>query len=137
MQRRTFIKAGSLTALAAVSGVAMRDSSAQQVPNSSGTALPKLKAPANACDCHHHIYDPARFPMVPTPGRPAPSNGSMAEYRLLQKRIGTTRHVVVQPRNYGIENDVTLDALTQANGNARGVAVVRPTISDADLKRFD
>lgn len=137
MERRTFIKAASMAAAASVSGVAMRESSAQQVPNSSGTAPPKLKAPANACDCHHHIYDPARFAMVPTPGRPAPSNGSMAEYRLLQKRIGTGRHVVVQPRNYGVENEVTLDALAQANGNARGVAVVRPTISDADLKRFD
>jgi predicted TIM-barrel fold metal-dependent hydrolase len=107
------------------------------VPNSSGTAPPKLKAPANACDCHHHIYDPARFAMVPTPGRPAPSNGSMQEFRLLQKRIGTTRHVVVQPRNYGVENEVTIDALKQAGGNARGVAVVRPTITDEELKRFD
>jgi predicted TIM-barrel fold metal-dependent hydrolase len=60
----------------------------------------------------------------------------MPEYRLLQKRIGTTRHVVVQPRNYGIENEVTLDALKQAGGNARGVAVVRPTVTDAELKRF-
>ena len=114
----------------------MREGNAQTVPNSSGTAPPKLKAPANACDCHHHIYDPARFAMVPTPGRPQPSNGSMVEYRLLQKRIGTTRHVVVQPRNYGVENEVTLDALKQAAGNARGVAVVRPTVTDAELKRF-
>ncbi len=135
--RRTFIKAASLAAVAATtSAISMRESSAQQVPNSSGIAPPKLKAPVNACDCHHHIYDAARFPLAPTPGRPPPSNGSMVEYRMLQKRIGTTRHVVVQPRNYGIDNDVTLDALKQANGNARGVAVVRPTITDADLKRF-
>ncbi|MDB5809696.1 MAG: amidohydrolase 2 [Betaproteobacteria bacterium] len=123
-------------AAVATAGISMRETLAQQVPNSSGTAPPKLKAPVNACDCHHHIYDPARFAMVPTPGRPAPSNGSMAEYRLLQKRIGTTRHVIVQPRNYGTENEVTIDALKQANGNARGVAVVLPTISDAELKRF-
>jgi D-galactarolactone isomerase len=135
--RRTFIKSASMAAIAAVTaGRGMRESLAQQVPNSSGTAPPKLKAPPNACDCHHHIYDPARFPMVPTPGRPAPSNGSMQEFRLLQKRIGTTRHVVVQPRNYGVENEVTLDALKQAAGNARGVAVVRPTITDAELKRY-
>jgi predicted TIM-barrel fold metal-dependent hydrolase len=136
--RRTFIKAASMAAaVAATSGVAMREGNAQPVPNSSGTASPKLKAPPNACDCHHHIYDPARFPMVDTPGRPPPSNGSMAEYRLLQKRTGTTRHVVVQPRNYGVENEVTLDALKQAAGNARGVAVVRPTITDAELNRFN
>ena len=135
--RRTFIKAASMAAVAATTtGIFMRESHAQQVPNSSGTAPPKLKAPANACDCHHHIYDAARFTPVPTPGRPAPTNASMTEYRLLQKRIGTTRHVVVQPRNYGIENEVTLDALAQAGGNARGVAVVRPTVTDAELKRF-
>ena len=44
-----------------------RDARAQgAVPNSEGTESPKLKAPANACDCHMHIYDPARFPMVPS-----------------------------------------------------------------------
>jgi predicted TIM-barrel fold metal-dependent hydrolase len=30
----------------------------QRVPNSAGTAPPRLNVPANACDCHHHIYDP-------------------------------------------------------------------------------
>ena len=44
-------------------------------------------------------------------------------YRLLQKRIGTTRVVVVQPRNYAIDNRVTLDAIAQLGPNARGVAV--------------
>jgi D-galactarolactone isomerase len=138
--RRTFIKAASAVTLAATTGgISMRQSHAQPVPNSIGTAPPKLKAPVNACDCHHHIYDPARFPMPPNPNprRQAPSNGTVADYRLLQKRIGTTRSVVVQPRNYAIDNAVTLDALAQFAGNARGVAVVHPTITDAELKRFD
>ncbi len=110
----------------------------QPVPNSSGTAPPKLKAPANACDCHHHIYDPARFALPePRPARPLPPNSTVEDYRLLQKCIGTTRNVVVQPRHYGIDNAVTLDALQQLGANARGVAVVHPTISDAELKRFN
>jgi predicted TIM-barrel fold metal-dependent hydrolase len=96
---------------------------------------PKLKAPANA-DCHMHTYDPACFAMPPNP-RPAPTNGRVEEYRLLQKRIGTTRVVIVQPRNYGTENEVTLYAIAQLGPGARGVAVVHPTITDADLKRFD
>ncbi len=116
-------------------GKPVRDGHAQQVPNSTGTEPPKLKAPANACDCHMHIYDPARFPMPPSK-RPAPSNGTVAEYRLLQKRIGTTRVVIVQPRNYATENAVTLDAIAQLGPNARGVAVVHPTVTDAELKRF-
>lgn len=83
----------------------MPEGRAQQVPNSAGTAPPRLKAPANACDCHHHIYDPARFPPPPNPNprRPMPSSGAVPDYRLLQKRIGTTRSVVVQPRHYVID----------------------------------
>jgi D-galactarolactone isomerase len=115
------------------SGLAVGESHAQQVPNSAGTNPPKLKAPANAADCHMHIYDSARFPMPPNP-RVAPSNATAAEYRLLQKRIGTTRVVIVQPRNYATDNRVTLDAIAQLAPNARGVAVVNPSVTDADLK---
>jgi D-galactarolactone isomerase len=104
------------------------------VPNSSGTAAPKLKAPANACDCHMHVYDGARFP----PARPQlrmQANAAVPDYRLLQRRIGTTRTVVVSPAAYGTDNRVTLDAIA-ALGNARGVAVVHPSITDAELKAF-
>ena len=110
----------------------------QPVPNSSGTAPPRLKAPPNACDCHHHIYDTARFALPdPRPAKPAPTQSTVAEYRLLQQCIGTTRNVVVQPRHYGTDNAVTLDALAQFGATARGVAVVHPTISDAQLQRFN
>ena len=60
------------------------------VPNSVGTNTPKLKAPDNATDCHMHIYDPARFYMPPNQ-RVAPTNATVEDYRLLQKRNGTTR----------------------------------------------
>jgi predicted TIM-barrel fold metal-dependent hydrolase len=136
--RRTFIKGAAMAGIAATtSGIGARQGHAQAVPNSVGTAPPKLKAPRNACDSHHHIYDPARFPMPPSKGRAAPSNGTVLDYRLLQKRIGTTRSVVVQPRNYAIENEVTIDALKQLAPNSRGVVVVHPTIADAELKRFN
>lgn len=138
--RRTLTKGASAADVTATtSTMTIQQGHAQPVPNSTGTAPPKLKAPAYACDCHHHIYDPSRFPMPPTPNpsRPAPSNGTVADYRLLQKHIGTTRSVVVQPRHYATDNEVTLDALKQLGANARGVAVVRPTITDAELKRFN
>lgn len=112
----------------------MQNRSAQQaVPNSSGTEPPRLKAPANAADCHIHIYDPRFHPPVAKP-----SNSTVQDYRLLQKRIGVTRVVIVQPRNYATDNSVTLDAIRQLGvGNARGVAVVRPTVTDAELKTLD
>src|SRR5947209_7725915 len=127
--RRTFLRGAGLAALTAA-GILPCESRAQiAVPNSSGTEPPKLKAPALACDCHHHIYDTARFAPVQ---RPEP-NASVAEYRLLQRRIGTTRDVVVTPSAYGTDNRVTLDAISQLGANARGVAVIHPTITDAEL----
>ena len=133
--RRTFLKGAGVVALA-TTGVHAREAGAQiQVPNSTGTALPKLKAPANATDCHMHIYDPARFPMPPSQ-RVAPTNAAVPEYRLLQRRLGTTRVVVVQPRNYATDNRVTVDAIARLGPNARGVAVLHPTASDAELKRL-
>jgi len=104
IERRTFIKGASMAAITATtSGLHVGQGHAQQVPNSVGIEPPKLKAPANAADCHMHTYDPARFPMPPNP-RPAPTNATVEDYQLLQKRIGTTRVVIVQPRNYATDN---------------------------------
>ena len=134
--RRTFIKGVSMAAItAAISGGQVEEGHAQEVSNSVGTEPPKLKAPLNAADCHMHTYDPARFPMPPNP-RAAPSSATAEHYRLLQKRIGTTRVVIVQPRNYATDNRVTLYAISQLGPEARGVAVVTPAITDADLKAF-
>src|SRR6266853_4818601 len=134
--RRTFIKRASMVAMAATaSAMGVRQSHGQQVSNSAGTEPPRLRAPEGACDCHMHIYDPARFAMPPSP-RVAPSNATVPDYRSLQKRIGTTRVVVVQPRNYAIDNRVTVDAIAQLGPNARGVAVLHPTVTDAELKAF-
>ena len=126
--RRRFLAGAGALAASGMSAQAQHN-----VPNSAGTEAPKLKAPANACDCHMHIYDPERFAMPPSP-RVAPSNAAVSHYRLLQKRIGTTRVVVVQPRNYAIDNRVTVDAIAQLGPNARGVAVLHPTVTDAELK---
>ena len=104
-----------------------------QVPNSAGTARPALHAPPNAADCHIHIYDPRFAPVVTKP-----ANATVADYRLLQQRIGTTRVVIVTPRNYAVDNSVTVDAIAQLGiANARGIAVVRPSVTDAELKKLD
>jgi D-galactarolactone isomerase len=73
--------------------------------------------------------------MVPSQRIP-PTDAAVPQYRLLQKRIGTTRVVVVTPRNYATQNDVTLDAIRQIGPNARGVVVLHPTVTDAELKRL-
>jgi D-galactarolactone isomerase len=134
--RRSFIK-GATALAATASGVS--PGGAQTAPNSSGSEPARLKAPVGACDCHHHIYDPARFP----PSRPQVQqvpNARVEDYRLLQRRIGTTRNIVVTPAPYPApvrDNLATLDAVKQLGSNARGVAIIYPDITDAELKSLD
>src|SRR5438067_1179812 len=101
---------------------------------STGTELPKLKAPAHACDCHHYLYD-SRYP-VDRRGIMFPGNASIADYRALQRRLGITRQVVVQPSAYGVDNRPVLAALAAFGREARGVVVVDDNISDAELRRM-
>src|SRR5258707_2175404 len=111
--RRRFIKSASMAVIAsAAPGIFGGASLAEKVPNSSGTEPAKLKAPAGACDCHHHIYDAARFPPPQADARILP-NARVEEYRLLQRRIGTSRNVVVTPAAYVVDNLLTLDAIVQ------------------------
>src|SRR6516164_3950469 len=134
--RRDFMKAaGVLAVTTAASSLGMRRASAQQIPYSAGTKAPKLMAPANSCDCHMHIYD-AKYPAAPS-ATLKPPDALVAGYKLLQKRIGTTRNVVVTPSTYGTNNRVTLDAIAQIGPTARGVAVVDTSVADAELRRMN
>jgi predicted TIM-barrel fold metal-dependent hydrolase len=67
-----------------------------------------------------------------------PEDASPDDYRALQRRLGTTRGVIIQPSTYGTDNSLQL-ASKQALGpdNFRVVAVVAEDVSDAELKRLD
>src|SRR5437868_5478149 len=106
-----------------------------RVPNSSGSATPKLELLADCCDCHMHIYDGGRFPPS-RPGARMQPDAAVTDYRLLQQRLGLSRTVVVQPAAYVTDNAVTLDAIAQLGPQARGVAVVHPNVTDAELVRL-
>jgi D-galactarolactone isomerase len=120
----------------AAGGIGVAAAEAEHVaPWSSGTAPPKLKAPPNACDCHMHVYS-SRFPAAPN-AELRPPDASADAHRLLQKRLGTTRTIVVNPSTYGTDNSCTLDAIAQFGAGARGVAVVDTSVTDAELKRLN
>ena len=126
--RRTVLAGGAAMALT-------RGAAAQQVVWSSGTERPKTKAPPGATDCHHHIYD-QRFPVAPGVAQ-TPGDATVTEYRVLQKRLGTTRNVIVLPSAYGVDNSCLVDALAQfGTRNTRGVAVVNTGVTDAELHRL-
>jgi predicted TIM-barrel fold metal-dependent hydrolase len=124
---------GFLASAAAYSTIAWAGGVEQRVPNSGGSAPPNLDVPANACDCHHHIYD-ERFPVSPHWRQGFPPGATVSDYKLLQRRLGTSRSVVVQPSTYGVDNRCLMDALRQLGPGSRGVAVVDTEIQDAELR---
>jgi D-galactarolactone isomerase len=93
----------------------------------------KLRAPKGACDTHIHIYD-AKAPAAA--GTFMPGHFPVADYRALQKRLGLERVIVVQPNAYADDNSVTLDSIKKLGKNAKGVAVVKPGVKDAELERL-
>ena len=134
MSRRTVMAAMAAAAAGAATAAAVGDGHAQEVPWSTGTAPARTKAPPNATDCHHHIYS-SHFKVDPN-ATLRPGDASVADYRRLQKRIGTSRNVIVQPSTYGVFNDGLLEALAECGPQARGVAVVNAGVSDDELKRL-
>jgi len=102
---------------------------------SSGSNSPRIRVPPGATDCHHHIYD-ARYPAAEN-ATLRPADALIADYRALQARIGTTRNVIVQPSAYGVDNRLLVESLAAFGlTNARGVAVVNTSVTDAELRQL-
>ncbi|WP_439373558.1 amidohydrolase family protein [Bradyrhizobium sp. PMVTL-01] len=109
---------------------------AEGVRWSSGSEKPRFFAPAGSTDCHFHTYDKT-YPVMKG-ATLLPEDALPDDYRALQRRIGTTRGVIIQPSTYGTDNRLQI-ASRQALGaeNFRVVAVVPEDVSDADLRRLD
>ena len=89
-----------------------------QAPNSTGSEPPLTPAPAGACDCHHHIFDP-RFPDAN--GKPHPSVATVDDYLLFRRRLGLSRSIVIAASTDRDNNSCVLDALDRLGGTSRGV----------------
>ena len=97
---------------------------------------PSFRLPAGAWDAHVHIFGPAeRYPHVAKPHYTLP-DGTLAQYRSLMPHLGIEKFVIVQPSFYGADNSCLLDTLADVGDRARGVVMIEPDISDAELERF-
>lgn len=92
----------------------------------------QLTTYAGACDCHMHIYED-RFPQVPNLAW-VPTHLPVSSYREVQQALGLERAVVVQPSAYGFDNSCTLDAVAQLGENARGICLIQPDATDAEIE---
>ena len=134
--------AASLTRRTVLAGLAasalpgIASAQEHEVRWSGGSEKPRFVAPPGATDCHFHIYD--KNYRVMKGATLLPEDALPDDYRALQRRIGTTRGVIIQPSTYGTDNRLQI-ASRQALGaeHFRVIAVVPEDISDAELRRLD
>lgn len=94
---------------------------------------PRYVPPSGAIDAHCHVFGPmARFPFS-AKAKYLPDDAGPDALFALRDHLGFARNVIVQASCHGTDNRATLDAIAQSAGRARGVAVVDPAITDAEL----
>lgn len=98
---------------------------------------PGWTPPPGAVDAHVHVFGPkAEFPFSEK-AKYRPEDATPEMLFALRDRLGFSRNVIVQASCHGTDNSATLAAIAKSNGNARGVAVADPAISDDELKALD
>ena len=110
---------------------------ADYLPFHPNPSKPSFKAPPGAVDAHCHVFGPSKkFPYAPE-RKYTPCDASKEKLFELRDYLGFERNVIVQASCHGRNNDALVDALNAAGELARGVAVVSPDISDAELQMMD
>lgn len=97
---------------------------------------PSYVLPLGAVDAHCHVFGPGdEFPYAPE-RKYTPCDAGKDELFALRDLLGFERNVIVQATCHGADNRALLDALQAAKGRARGVATIRPDISDEALTQM-
>jgi 2-pyrone-4,6-dicarboxylate lactonase len=100
-------------------------------------SAPQFTLPTGTVDTHCHVFGPgAEFPYAPE-RKYTPCDASKAQLFALRDHLGITRNVIVQATCHGADNSAMVDAVRAAGGRARGIATVRPDVTEAELAELD
>jgi 2-pyrone-4,6-dicarboxylate lactonase len=95
---------------------------------------PRIAPPEGACDTHVHVIGPYdRFAMTEAREYTAPE-APVAKLRAMLDTLGLARCVIVHVVAHGEDVSVTLDACRQLGDRARGIAIMRKDVTDAELR---
>jgi 2-pyrone-4,6-dicarboxylate lactonase len=95
---------------------------------------PRFVPPPGAVDAHCHVFGPgAEFPFAPE-RKYTPCDAGKAQLFALRDHLGFSRNVIVQATCHGADNRAMADACRASGGRARGVATVRRTVGDDELR---
>lgn len=94
---------------------------------------PDFVLPPGAVDAHCHVFGPADvFPYAPE-RKYTPCDAGKDRLFALRDHLGLARSVIVQATCHGADNRAMVDAVRSSRGTARGVATVRPDVSEGEL----
>ena len=97
---------------------------------------PALALPAGACDAHCHIFGPTNaFPYAPDRTF-TPPEAPLTDLQALHGLLGLERAVIVQSAAHGTDHASLEAALAEGAGRYRGVALIRPDTSPAEMARL-
>ncbi len=95
---------------------------------------PSYVPPPGAGDAHCHVFGPGdEFPYAPE-RKYTPVDAGKDRLFALRDFLGFDRQVVVQATCHGADNSAMVDALRSSKGRARGVATIRPSVTDDELR---
>ena len=102
-----------------------------------GPSKPRFTPPPGAVDAHCHVFGPgAEFPFAPE-RKYTPCDASKEQLYALRDHLGFSRNVIVQATCHGADNRATVDAVMSAGGKAKGIATVKPSVSDEELDHLN
>ncbi|MEW1793042.1 MULTISPECIES: amidohydrolase family protein [Streptomyces] len=97
---------------------------------------PTFALPPGTVDTHCHVFGPGDvFPFAPE-RKYTPCDASADQLFALRDHLGVSRNVIVQATCHGADNSAMVDAVRAAGGRARGIATLRPDVTDAELRRL-
>ena len=110
---------------------------ADYIPFDANPTRPTYAPPAGAVDAHCHVFGPADvFPYAPE-RKYTPCDAPKEKLFALRDFLGFSRNVIVQATCHGADNRAMVDALQASGGRARGIATVKTSVTDAELKALD
>ena len=98
---------------------------------------PRITLPPLACDSHFHVFGPHKiFPFAPERSF-TPADAPKEDLFRLHAFLGFERGVFVQSACHGSDHRALVDLLDAGKGRYRGVALLKPSMTEAEVERLD
>jgi predicted TIM-barrel fold metal-dependent hydrolase len=105
-------------------------------PPRASASVPRTPLPANACDCHAHVFGPADKYPYQAKRDYTPPDAPLDNLLALHDTLGIQRCVLTQPSVLGVDNRAMLDAVSRYPGRLRAVVAFGGQTTEAEIDQL-